>query len=188
MHIMATMIGSVQVRPYTFQGPQRQRAPMNRFRWTRGSQTRTLASVKDSVKDTYTDVGKKQFELNNTTWRKGGMESEKVDGPVTRLWKFFFRPNEGYVDRFGFSVPMGPLDDRTDEQRQEARENAARNLTNIDQEERNRREILGVVMLIVVAGLAVWQLKTGASPWDRLRLLPIFFLGSAELASGLTGL
>lgn len=105
------MIGSVQVRPYTFQGPQRQRAPMNRFRWTRGSQTRTLASVKDSVKDTYTDVGKKQFELNNTTWRKGGMESEKVDGPVTRLWKFFFRPNEGYVDRFGFSVPMGPLDD-----------------------------------------------------------------------------
>lgn len=39
------------------------------------------------------------------------MESEKVDGPVTRLWKFFFRPNEGYVDRYGFSVPMGPLDE-----------------------------------------------------------------------------
>lgn len=46
----------------------------------------------------------------------------------------------------------------------------------------------GAVLQIVVAGLAVWQLKTGASPWDRLRLLPIFFLGSAELASGLTGL
>jgi len=116
------------------------------------------------------------------------MESEKVDGPVTRLWKFFFRPNEGYVDRYGFSVPMGPLDDRTEAQRQEARENAARNLTNIDQEERNRREILGIVMLIAVAGIAFWQIKTGASPWDRLRLLPLFFLGSAELASGLTGL
>ena len=39
------------------------------------------------------------------------MESEKVDGPVTRLWKFFFRPGDGYVDRYGFSVPMGPLDE-----------------------------------------------------------------------------
>lgn len=105
------MIGSVQLGAGTFQRPQLQRAPMGRFRWTRGTRTRTHASVKDSVKDTYTDIGKKEFDLNNTTWRKGGMESEKVDGPVTRLWKFFFRPNEGYVDRFGFSVPMGPLDD-----------------------------------------------------------------------------
>ena len=111
MHIMASMIGSVQLRPGTFPGLLRQRAPMNRSRWTRGPQTRTQASVKDSVKDTYTDVGSKKFDLNDTTYRKGGMESEKVDGPVTRLWKFFFRPNEGYVDRFGFSVPMGPLDD-----------------------------------------------------------------------------
>lgn len=37
---------------------------------------------------------------------------------------------------------------RTEEQRQEARENAARNLTNIDQEERNRRIGLGVIMLV----------------------------------------
>ena len=52
-----------------------------------------------------------EFDLTQTDYRKTGMESEKVDGTVTRLWKFFFRPGEGYVDRYGFSVPMGPLDD-----------------------------------------------------------------------------
>ncbi|KAL0025251.1 hypothetical protein WJX77_010518 [Trebouxia sp. C0004] len=116
------------------------------------------------------------------------MESEKVDGPVTRLWKFFFRPGDGYVDRYGFSVPMGPLDNRTEAQRQEARESAAMNLTNIDSEERKRRIGLGTIMLIVLVGVAAWQIKSGASPWDRARIFPIFFLGSAELASGLSGL
>lgn len=52
-----------------------------------------------------------EFDLTQTDYRKTGMESEKVDGTITRLWKFFFRPGEGYVDRYGFSVPMGPLDD-----------------------------------------------------------------------------
>jgi len=72
---------------------------------------RTVVRAGDSIKETFTDIGKKKFDLTQTSWRKGGMESEKVDGPVTRLWKFFFRPGDGYVDRYGFSVPMGPLDD-----------------------------------------------------------------------------
>ena len=72
---------------------------------------RTGVRAGDSIKETFTDIGKKKFDLTQTKWRKGGMESEKVDGPVTRLWKFFFRPGDGYVDRYGFSVPMGPLDD-----------------------------------------------------------------------------
>ncbi|DBA70577.1 TPA: hypothetical protein ACH3X2_011967 [Trebouxia sp. C0005] len=149
---------------------------------------RTVVRAGDSIKETFTDIGKKKFDLTQTNWRKGGMESEKVDGPVTRLWKFFFRPGDGYVDRYGFSVPMGPLDDRTEAERQEARENAARNLTNIDSEERKRRIGLGTIMLIVLVGVAAWQIKSGASPWDRARIFPIFFLGSAELASGLSGL
>lgn len=106
---MATLSGPVQLGTGTLQGAHRRAAPIGRSRWTRTSRTRTYAG--DSVKETFTDIGKKKFDLNNTSWRKGGMESEKVDGPVTRLWKFFFRPNEGYVDRYGFSVPMGPLDD-----------------------------------------------------------------------------
>lgn len=72
---------------------------------------RTVARARDSLGDTFKDIGKKQFDLTQTSYRKGGMESEKVDGPVSRLWKFFFRPGDGYVDRYGFSVPMGPLDD-----------------------------------------------------------------------------
>ena len=103
------MTGSVQLHAGTFQGAHCRIALMGKPRWIRFSRTRTYAG--DSIKDTFTDIGKKKFDLNNTGWRKGGMESEKVDGPVTRLWKFFFRPNEGYVDRYGFAVPMGPLDD-----------------------------------------------------------------------------
>lgn len=72
---------------------------------------RTVVRAGDSVKETFTDIGKKKFDLTQTSYRKGGMESEKVDGPVSRLWKFFFRPGDGYVDRYGFSVPMGPLDE-----------------------------------------------------------------------------
>ncbi len=72
---------------------------------------RTVVRAGDSIRDTFKDIGKKQFDLTQTSYRKGGMESEKVDGPVSRLWKFFFRPGDGYVDRYGFSVPMGPLDD-----------------------------------------------------------------------------
>ena len=41
---------------------------------------------------------------------------------------------------------------------------------------------------IVLVGIAAWQIKSGASPWDRAGIFPIFFLGSAELASGLSGL
>ena len=43
-------------------------------------------------------------------------------------------------------------------------------------------------MQIALVAVAAWQIKTGASPWDRARIFPIFFLGSAELASGLSGL
>lgn len=44
------------------------------------------------------------------------------------------------------------------------------------------------VLQVALAGIATWQFKSGASSWDRLRILPIFFLGSSELASGLVGL
>ena len=105
---MEALTSSVQLRAGNWRSHQRA-SPICRSGCTRTSRARTYAG--DSIKETYTNIGKKKFDLNNTSWRKGGMESEKVDGPVTRLWKFFFRPNEGYVDRYGFSVPMGPLDD-----------------------------------------------------------------------------
>ena len=57
---------------------------------------------------------------------------------------------------------------------------------------RHHRELnshsLMLHLQIVLVGMAALQIKNGASPWDRSRLLPIFFLGSAEVASGLTGL
>ena len=106
---MEALTGSVQLRAGIWRGTHHRASPKGRARCTRVSRVRTCAG--DSIKETYTNIGKKKFDLNNTSWRKGGMESEKVDGPVTRLWKFFFRPDEGYVDRYGFSVPMGPLDD-----------------------------------------------------------------------------
>ena len=45
-----------------------------------------------------------------------------------------------------------------------------------------------LMLQLVTFGLAYWQLRTNASPGDRLRLLPVFFLGAAELASGVSGL
>ena len=49
----------------------------------------------------------------------------------------------------------------------------------------NQKILLLQFVTFIIAG---YQLKTGASPYDRFRLLPVFFLGSAELASGLSGL
>lgn len=107
---MTAMTGPVQLRAGAFQSASHRVPPCARPRLTRGSPSRIYAGDA-SIKDTFKDIGKKKFDLNNVSWRKGGMESEKVDGTITRLWKFFFRPGEGYVDRYGFSVPMGPLDD-----------------------------------------------------------------------------
>ena len=53
---------------------------------------------------------------------------------------------------------------------------------------RTQQPLACAALQIVLVGMAAWQIKNGASPWDRSRLLPIFFLGSAEVASGLTGL
>ncbi len=36
----------------------------------------------------------------------------QVDGRVTRLWKFLFRPASGTTDRLGFSIPMGDVLDQ----------------------------------------------------------------------------
>ena len=33
----------------------------------------------------------------------------QVDGAVTQLWKFFFRPGEGTTDRLGVAIPMGDV-------------------------------------------------------------------------------
>ena len=105
------MTGPVQLRAGLLsQNASHRTVPTARSRLTRGSFSRVYAGG-PSIKDTFKDIGKKKFDLDNVSWRKGGMESEKVDGTITRLWKFFFRPGEGYVDRYGFSVPMGPLDD-----------------------------------------------------------------------------
>lgn len=122
-------------------------------------------------------------------YRKGGKESEEIDGQVTRLWKYFFRPGVGTTDRLGFAIPIGDkLDQRTEDERFEARQQAARNAVNIDDQERRRRIIFGGALL-VVTGVLVWYLvDKHAGPFERLGVLPVFFLGAAEMASGVSGL
>ena len=44
--------------------------------------------------------------------RDAGRKCLQVDGRVTRLWKFFFRPASGTTDRLGFSIPMGDVMDQ----------------------------------------------------------------------------
>lgn len=122
-------------------------------------------------------------------YRKGGKESEEVDGRVTRLWKFFFRPGVGTTDRLGIAIPIGDkLDQRSADERFEARQEAARGAVNIDPEERRRRLIFGGALLAVTAVLVWYLIEKRAGPFERLGVLPVFFLGAAEVASGVSGL
>jgi len=122
-------------------------------------------------------------------YRKGGKDSEKVDGAVTRLWKYFFRPGSGTTDRLGIAIPMGTvLDERTEDERAEARQDAARSATNIDGEERRRRLVFGPAVLALTGAVAWGLVETKAGPIPRLAVLPLLFLGSGELLSGATGL
>ena len=50
-----------------------------------------------------TEPGRRKADL------EGGFAGRQVDGPVTRLWKFFFRPGVGTTDRLGLSIPMGDV-------------------------------------------------------------------------------
>ncbi|GAQ79006.1 hypothetical protein KFL_000220370 [Klebsormidium nitens] len=67
---------------------------------------------------------------------------------ITEVWKVFFKPNMGYTDTFGFSVPMRKTDDnRSPEERAAARARAAEAAVNIDDAERRRRMLLGLILL-----------------------------------------
>lgn len=40
------------------------------------------------------------------------MIDTQVDGRVTQLWKFFFRPGVGTTDRLGVAIPFGDVLDQ----------------------------------------------------------------------------
>jgi len=127
-----------------------------------------------------TDAEKKGETDSVVTW-----PSEKI----TEVWKVFFKPNMGYTDTFGISVPIRETDDnRSPEERAEARAKAARDAVNIDDAERRRRMMLGLILLGVSGVIATIMVNNRCSPWERLYILPVFFLGGAEFVSGLTGL
>jgi hypothetical protein len=112
-----------------------------------------------------------------------------VDGKVTQLWKFFFRPGVGTTDRLGIAIPFGDtLDQRTAAERFEARQEAARNAVNIDAEERRRRVVFGGALLVAMGYLVSYLVNKHAGPLERLEVLPLFFLGASEVASGVAGL
>lgn len=123
------------------------------------------------------------------SYNKQGEESLAVDGRVTRLWKVFFKPASGYTDRLGVAIPIGnKLDERTDEERSKARQDAARAAVNIDREERERRLVFGTILLVVTGFIVKALVEKHAGPLERLYVLPTFFLGAAEIASGVAGL
>ncbi|KAF6265009.1 hypothetical protein COO60DRAFT_1694780 [Scenedesmus sp. NREL 46B-D3] len=77
---------------------------------------------------------------------------------ITRLWKFFFKAGQGTTDRHGFCIKMGPMDQRTEAERESARARSAASLVNIDPDERTRRATLGltlVAMSVLVAAALV---------------------------------
>jgi len=111
--------------------------------------------------------------------------SEKVH----ELWKVFFKSGDGYSDVFGVAWPLRKdAQKRSAEDIEVARARAAKDLTNIDSDERRRRVIFGSIVTTVIVAAMVVAAKLHAHPLERAWLLLPFFIGAAEIASGVSGL
>jgi len=136
-------------------------------------------NVKQRV-DTFYDARSKENAADTgVTW-----PSETI----TQLWKFFFKANQGTTDRYGFAIKMAPPDQRSEEERAAARAQAAKEVVNIDADERSRRVKAGAGLLALTTVIGAFMVQTHAGPLVRLGALPTFFLGMAFLASGSLGL
>jgi len=159
------------------------------------STTDANADIKKRVKSAVRGVGLSS-EVRPETWLGDRTENlkdgEKVTWPsekVTELWKVFFKSGDGYRDVFGVAWPLrSDLPKPSDADIEKARAEAAKNLTNIDGPERRRRILFGAGLTALTVLTMVTAAKLHAHPLERVFLLLPFFLGSAEIASGVSGL
>ncbi|CAK0816387.1 unnamed protein product [Prorocentrum cordatum] len=123
-------------------------------------------------------------------------------GPPLRLKEgggveFDFGPVAGGGSAVGSRVKWGVMKESVGEvdqspeaqrRREALRAAAARDLVNIDEEERERRRTLAVPMAVLSAAFCAFLLLTGA-PWtSRVAVLPFFFLTGGLYLSGQEGL
>ncbi|CAL5228138.1 g11217 [Coccomyxa viridis] len=97
----------------------------------------------------------------------------------------FFKAGDGYSDVYGVAWPLREdTKQRSAEDIEVARARAAKDLVNIDSDERRRRVIFGSILTATIVTIMVIAAKLHAHPLERVWLLLPFFIGAAEIASG----
>jgi len=113
-----------------------------------------------------------------------------VDDPLAAQFKTMYPAGSGKTIKWGVFKEDVVMDGASNDPsvREELRNAATANLTNINADERGRRYKAGAAAAVFCAALAAFQLATGAPPPQRaLMALPLFFaLGFT--GSGATGL
>jgi hypothetical protein len=122
------------------------------------------------------------------TRRTGALTLGIKDDPVGSVFTGLF-PGNGKQIYFGVLQRDVPCDcDLSEDERAARRVQAARDLVNIDQEERDRRQMAGTIGAVLTAVLAASLLVSHAGPLTRLAIDPPFALSYGYLMSAKEGL
>jgi len=117
--------------------------------------------------------------------------SEKDDAfdPVATVMSTAFKAGEGRRIAWGLlTEEVEPSSIPSDAERAALREQAAEDLVNIDQNERDRRRIAGTALSVATAALALALLAAQVGALTRAAILPPVFLATGYLASADEGL
>lgn len=116
--------------------------------------------------------------------------SAGLSDPVAQVFsKVLFKGDSGKSIAWGvLQKDVDPAQVPSDEERAARRASAARDLTNIDDAERERRKLAGTAFAGVTAALALGLLVTHAAPLARAAIAPPLFLSYGFLASARQGL
>lgn len=108
---------------------------------------------------------------------------------MAKGFRDIYTPGEGTQVTWGVfktSVDQDKIPEA--EERAALRERAARDLTNIDDEERARRGVAGSVLAVVTVAVGAGLLASHSPPLTRLSIAPLLFLSYGFTASSREGL
>eukprot|EP00238_Polyblepharides_amylifera_P010849 CAMPEP_0196585504 /NCGR_PEP_ID=MMETSP1081-20130531/50939_1 /TAXON_ID=36882 /ORGANISM="Pyramimonas amylifera, Strain CCMP720" /LENGTH=133 /DNA_ID=CAMNT_0041907077 /DNA_START=200 /DNA_END=601 /DNA_ORIENTATION=- len=120
------------------------------------------------------------------------------DTPIGEMFSKIYKPATGYRIKYGvFTEKISEIkgserssffDEPSEQQVAERQREAAEQLVNINQEERDRRSAVGSVGLVLTAGIAAFMLTNGVDGLARASIIFPLNLSLGFLLSGATGL
>jgi len=109
--------------------------------------------------------------------------------PVSTVFKLLFAPGKRRKIAWGvLQLPIDPAAVPSDEERARRRADAAKQLVNIDMEERQRRKMAGLAMAAISTAVGAALLTAHAPAASRLAIAPPLFLSIGYLGSWREGL